>query len=183
MDREQAVAAAPALAVNAGQAVAAAPAIHNEGAGAGAGASARPVPECSTELKTLLDTLGYEQYVEPLARVGVYGMAELTATSKAELQKMGVLPGHANLLLQRARKPCDAQLAPKQPKATSAPKPAPKAMRFFVGWSVLHTHGNGATVRAKVVKNHGNGRYDIQFQQDGNDVVRLSVPTAKLRIA
>ena len=56
---KQIVAAAPALAVNAGQAVAAAPAIHNEGAGADAGAGARPVPECSTELKTLLDTLGY----------------------------------------------------------------------------------------------------------------------------
>ena len=46
------------------------------------------------------------------------GMAELTATSKAELQKMGVLPGHANLLLQRARKPFDVQPAPKQPKAS-----------------------------------------------------------------
>ena len=27
---------------------------------------------------------------------GVCGMAELTATSKTELQRMGVLPGHAN---------------------------------------------------------------------------------------
>ena len=133
----------------------------------------------STELKTLLDTLGYEQYAEPLARAGVFGMAELTATSKAEVQKMGVLPGHANLLLQRARKPSDA----KQPKASSAPKPAPKAVGFFVGRSVLYTRGNGATVRAKVVKNHGNGKYDIHFQQDGNDVVRLSVPRAKLQIA
>ena len=110
-------------------------------------------------------------------------MPELTATSKAVLQKMGVLPRHANLLLQRARKPSDAQPAPKQPKASSAPKPAPKAVGFFVGRSVLYTRGNGATVRAKVVKNHGNGKYDIQFQQDGNDVVCLSVPRAKLRIA
>ena len=77
-------------------------------------------------------------------------MAELTATSKAELQKMGVLPGHANLLLQCARKHSDAQLAPKQPKASSAPRPAPTAVGFFVGRSVLYTRGNGATVRAKV---------------------------------
>ena len=91
---------------------------------------------------------------------------------------MGVLPGHANLLLQRARKPSDAQPVPKQPKAEPAPKPAPKAMGFFMG-----RRGNGATVQAKVVKNHGNGKHDIQFQHDGTDVVRLSVPRAKLRIA
>ena len=47
----------------------------------------------------------------------------------------------------------------------------------------LYTLGNGAAVQAKVMKNHGNGKYDIQFQQDGNDVVRLSVPSAKLQIA
>ena len=44
-----------------------------------------------------------------------------------------------------------------------------------MGRSVLYTRGNGATVRAKVVKNAENGAYDIQFQHDGNDVVRLSV--------
>ena len=72
---------------------AAAPAIHNEGApaihneGAGAGAGARPVPECSTELKTLLDTLGCEQYAEPLARARVCCMAELTATSLLSSRK------------------------------------------------------------------------------------------------
>ena len=110
-------------------------------------------------------------------------MTGLTATSKAEPQKMGVLPGHASLLLQRARKPSDAQPTPKQLKAESAPKPAPKAVGFFVGRSVLYIRGNGATVRAKVGKNHGNGKYDIEFQQDGNDVVRLCVPRAKLRIA
>ena len=86
-------------------------------------------------------------------------MAQLTATSTAELQKMGVLPRHANLLLQRARKPFDVQPAPKQPKASSARKLAPKAAGFFVERSVLYTRGNGATVRAKVVKNHGNGKY------------------------
>ena len=157
-----------------GQAVEATPSIHNEGAGAGA----KQVPECSAELKTLLDTLGYEQYAEPLARAGVCGMAELTATSKAELPKMGVLPGHPDMLLQHARKPCGAQPAPKQRKANSAPNPAPKAVGFFVGRSVLYTRDNGATVRAKVVKNHRNGKYDIQFQQDGHDVVRLFVPVA-----
>ena len=96
---------------------------------------------------------------------------------------MGVLPGHANLLLRCAHKPSDVQPAPKPPKASSAPKLAPKAVGFFVGRSVLYTRGNGATVRAKVVKNHGNGKYDIQFQHNGNDVVRLSMPRAKLRIA
>ena len=98
---------------------------------------------------------------------------------------MGVLPGHVNLLLQRARKPSDTQPAPKLPKSThaSAPKRAPKPAGFFVGRSVLYTRGNGATVGAKVVKNHGNGKYNIQFQQDGNCVVRLSVPSTKLQIA
>ena len=96
---------------------------------------------------------------------------------------MGVMLGHANLLLQRARKPFDVQPAPKQPKASSSPKPAPKAVGFFVERSALYTRGNRATVRAKVVKNHGNGKHDIQFQHDGNDVVRLFVPRAKLRIA
>ena len=43
--------------------------------------------------------------------------------------------------------------------------------------------GTGLTIEAKVMKNHGNGKYDIQFQQDGNSVVRLSVPRAKLQIA
>ena len=86
-------------------------------------------------------------------------------------------------VLQLARKPSDAQPAPKQPKASSAPKPAPKAVGFFVGRSVLYICGDGAMVRANVVKNHGNGKYDIQFQQDGNDVVRFSLPRAKLRIA
>ena len=126
VDAGEAVAAPPAL-VDAGNAVAAPPAIPNEGtgAGAGAGADARHLqaPECSTELKTVLHTLGYEQYSAVLARAGVCGMAELTATSKTELQRMGVLPGHANLLLQRARKPSDAQRAPKQPKATRALAP------------------------------------------------------------
>ena len=63
---------------------------------------------------------------------------------------------------------------------------------FLVGFQCInvgetqlcfYTLGNGATVQAKVMKNHGNGKYDIQFQQDGNDVVRLSVPSAKLQIA
>ena len=49
--------------------------------------------------------------------------------------------------------------------------------------SVLYTRGTGVTIEAKVMKNHGNGKYDIQFQQDGNSVVRLSVPRAKLQIA
>ena len=79
-------------------------------------------------------------------------MAQLTATSTAELQKMGVLPRHANLLLQAVRKPLDVRPAPKQPKASSAPKLAPKAAGFIVYRSALDTHGNGGTVRAKVVK-------------------------------
>ena len=52
-----------------------------------------------------------------------------------------------------------------------------------MGRSVQYTRGNGATVGAKVLKNHGNDKYDIQFQQDSNSVVRLSVPRAKLQIA
>ena len=82
-----------------------------------------------------------DQYSAALARVGVSGMAELTATSKAELQKMGVLLGHANLLLQHALKPSDAQPAPKQPKSTRtpAPKSAPKPAVFFC-WEEWFVH-------------------------------------------
>ena len=40
-----------------------------------------------------------------------------------------------------------------------------------------------AAIGAKVPKNHGNGKCDIQFQPDGNSVVRLSVPRARLQIA
>ena len=78
---------------------------------------------------------------------------------------MRVLPGQANLLLQHARKPSDVEPAPKQPKSTCAPgpKPASKPARFFLGRSVLYTHDNRATVGAKVVKNYGNGKYDIQI--------------------
>ena len=47
--------------------------------------------EHSTELTTLLHTLGYDQYSAALAHASVCGMAELTATSKVELHKIGVL--------------------------------------------------------------------------------------------
>ena len=137
------------------------------------------------DLSEMLVDLGYEQYTAPLARAGICSLAELTATSKSELQRLGLLAGHANLLLQRAHRPSDAQPAPKRPKASHAPapKPAPKPAGFFVGRSVLYTRGNGTTARAKVLKNHGNDKYDIEFQQDGNNVVRRFVPTAKLQTA
>ena len=56
-------------------------------------------PKCSTELNTLLHTLGYEQHIASYARVGLCNMAKLTAISKAELKQFGALPGHATLLL------------------------------------------------------------------------------------
>ena len=95
---------------------------------------------------------------------------------------MGVLLRHANLLLQQCHKPSDADPTPKQLKAAHA-KPAPKPAGFFCGEECLYTCGNEATVGAKVVKNHGNGKYGIQFQQDGNCLVRLSVARAKQQIA
>ena len=52
-----------------------------------------------------------------------------------------------------------------------------------MGRTVLYTRGTGVTIEAKVMKNHGNGKYDIQFQQNGTSVVRRSVPRAKLQIA
>ena len=66
----QAVAAPLALVVDAG-AAAASIAIPNEGAGAGADGRHLQVPECSTELKTLLHTLGMSSTVQ-LLRVQVY---------------------------------------------------------------------------------------------------------------
>ena len=141
------------------------------------------VAQCSTE-KTLLHTLRYDQYRAALTSAGLCGMAELTTTSKAELHKMGLLPGHANLLLQCARKPSDAWPAPKHPKSTRAPAPklAPKLAGFFVGRSVLYTSGNGATVGTKVVKNHGNAIMIFNSKRR-LIMVRLSMPRAKLQIA
>ena len=72
------------------------------------------------DLSALLTDLGYEQYGAALAGAGVCCMAELAATSKSELQKVGVLAGHANSLLHRAHRPFDAQPAPKRSKASHA---------------------------------------------------------------
>ena len=129
VDARQAIAIAPARVVDAGQAVVAPRPIRNEGASAGAsaGSGARHVRvlECSTELKTLLHTLGYDHY--------------------SALQKMGVLLGHVKVLLQRDRKPSHAQPTPKQPKASRAPapKPAPKACSVR-SWQQGYGWGQGA---------------------------------------
>ena len=83
---------------------------------------------------------------------------------------MGVLPGHANLLLQGAHKPSDAQPAPKQPKSTHAPAPKPVPKPASFSWEgvfctlVVTVLWLGPKL---VVKIHGNGKYNIQFQQDG----------------
>ena len=83
--------------------------------------------------------------------------------------------------------PCDARswnwllMCPKADKGASLGR-GYLNVGFFVGRSNLYTRGNGATVRAKVVKNHGNGKYDIQFQQDGNDVEWTAIPESKVRM-
>ena len=50
---------------------------------------------------------------------------------------MGVLPRHANLLLQGAHKPSRAEPAPKQPKSTGAPAPKPTRSPLVFLWRGL----------------------------------------------
>ena len=88
---------------------------------------------------------------------------------------------YCSVLAMRSQPPGNLR----QPKASHdpTPKPAHEVIVFFMGRVVSYTHGNGATDGAKVIKNDRNSKYDIQFQQDGTSVVRLSLPRAKLQIA
>ena len=62
-------------------------------------------------------------------------------------------------------------------------KPCPQPCGFFRCEKCFVHLWHGAAVGSKVVKSHGDGKYCIRFQRDGDCVVYLPVPRTKLQIA